>query len=136
MVVVAVVVVLAASKMDFEIVGLLSDTNGRSCTLHGCCGEHVQVGDTLRLVACVVTIKDEPENAIKVVKMEDAIDSCTVGFVPRVQATLPKVKSHLNKFVQVVELYMESTSPYKRAKSHGNRGMASVAFLHDETRDE
>ena len=123
--------------MDLEVVGLLSDSNGRSCTLHACCGEHVVVGDTLRLVACVVTVSDKTEEAVKAVKISDGVDGCTVGFIPRVQARLPKVKQHLNKFVQVVELYKDANSPYKRSKSFQNKGMASVAFLEDDNgRDE
>eukprot|EP00977_Amphora_coffeiformis_P017062 scaffold5479_cov199-Amphora_coffeaeformis.AAC.1 len=56
---------------DFEVVGLLSCSNGRSCTLHECCGEEVVVGDVLRLVACTVSVDGAVEEAIKVVKVVD-----------------------------------------------------------------
>lgn len=114
---------------DLEIVGLESGTNGRSCTIHRACGATVEVGDVLRLVRCTVTINGEAEEAIKCVKVVDSIDTCVVAYVPRVQALLPKTEEHLNKFVQVVEVYAHSASPYKRSKAASNKGMASVAFL-------
>ena len=122
--------------MDSEIVGLSSSTNGRSCTLHGCCGDCVEQGDVLRLVPYVVTIGNTPEEAIKLVKVVDAMDTCTVAFIPRVQASLERVQKHLRKFVQVVEIYSCSDSPYKRSKSKSNRGMARVTLLDDEGRKE
>ena len=123
--------------VDLEIVGLESSSNGRSCTLHRACGASVEPQDVLRLVRCTVTVNGEPEEAIKAVKVVDSVDTCTVAYVPRVQASLAKVQAHLNKFVQVVELYGRSSNAYKRSKSAGNRGMASVAFLkEDEYRDE
>ena len=58
-------------------------------------------------------------------------------YVPRVQARLAKVEGHINKFVQVVELYDGSANAFKQAKSTSNHGMASVAFLkEDQFRDE
>ena len=102
--------------MDLEIVGLLKDTNGRCCSMHSCCGEHLEPGDILRLVSCIVTIDGTVEPALKAVKVDEGIDTCTVGFVPRVQATLPKVVNHINKFVQVLEIYSDSKSPYKRTR--------------------
>ena len=120
------------AAMDIEIVGLSSNTNGRSCTLHAVCGDAVEVGDVLRLVPCVVTINHETEEAIKVVKVVDGVDTCTVAFVPRVQSSLPGVKGHTYKFVQVIELYSKSDSPYKRSKSQSNRGMARVSLLDPE----
>ena len=111
---------------DIEIVGLNSCTNGRSCSLHPICGESVMVGDVLRLVECVVTVNSETKTAVKCVKVIDGIDTCTVAFVPQVIAKLEHVQAHLNKFVQVVELYGEAENSFKRSKS-----MASCALLHD-----
>ena len=123
--------------IDLEIVGLNSSTNGRSCCIHACCGESVAVGDVIRLVKTVVTIDGHDEEAVKCVKVVNGADACTVGFVPRVEAALPKVCSHLNKFAQVKELYHQSTSNYKRRKSHMNHGMAAVALLDEDSgRDE
>ena len=121
---------------DFEIVGLLSSTNGRSCTLHDCCGKEVEVGDVLRLVACTVSVDGVVEEALKLVRVLDGVDQCTVAFVPRVLMSLPAVKNHINKFVQVSELYKESENSYKRDKSYKNCGMAKVSTLDEEGLNE
>ena len=68
---------------DIEIVELDRFANGRSCSLHLICGESVMVGDILRLVECVITMKNKTKIAIKCVKVMDGIDTCTVAFVPR-----------------------------------------------------
>ena len=90
------------------------------------------VGDVLCLVECVVTIDNKTESAVKCVKVVDDVDTCTVAYVPRLIAKLEHVQGHLNKFVQVVELYGEADNSFKRSKSHRNLGMASCALLHDE----
>ena len=117
---------------DFEIVGLLSSSNGRSCTLHDCCGQDVNVGDVLRLVGCTVSMEGRVEDAVKLVKVVDGLDLCTVAFVPRVLMSLPAVKNQMNKFVQVSELYRDSDNTYKRDKSYKNCGMARVSTLDEE----
>lgn len=94
------------------------------------------VGDVLRLVACTVSVNGTVEEAIKVVKVVEGVDQCTVGFVPRVLMNLPAVKNQLNKFVQVSELYHASTNGYKRDKSFKNCGMARVSTLDDEGQNE
>ena len=121
---------------DFEVVGLLSSSNGRSCTLHECCGEEVMVGDVLRLVACTVSVEGTVEEAVKLVKVVEGVDHCTVGFVPRVLMSLPIVKNQMNKFVQVSELYHDSENTYKRDKSYKNCGMARVSTLDEEGQKE
>lgn len=68
------------------------------------CGQSVAVGDLLRLVACIVSYQGTPERAVKAVKVDGGVDTCTVAFVPRTQSNLPHVLKHLNKFVQVTEL--------------------------------
>ena len=128
---------MSDNNADLEIVGLESSSNGRSCTIHRACGMGVAVGDVLRLVRCTVSVNRETEEAVKCVKVVDSVDTCTVAYVPRVQARLAKVEGHINKFVQVVELYDGSANAYKQAKSTSNHGMASVAFLkEDQFRDE
>jgi hypothetical protein len=116
-------------RPDIKIVGLDSLTNGRSCTCHATCGQYVFVDDILRLVKCVVTVNGVTEEAIKLVKITDAKDSCTVAYVPRVSVNLPKVIQNLNKFAQVVKIYKELTSSAKRRLANQNKGMASIVFL-------
>jgi hypothetical protein len=116
---------------DLEIVGLSASTNGRSCTRHTKCGNHVHIDDLLRLVKCVVTINGRAEEAVKLVKVEEGSDCCTVAFVPRVSSKLPKVQQNINRFVQVVEIYNDSDNTHKRRMANQNHGMASVAFIDD-----
>ena len=84
---------------DFEIVGLYGSSNGRSCCFHMACGKDVEVGNVLCLVRTVVDINDNTELAIKLVKIVDGVDGCTIGFIPRVQSRIPKVVDCLNKFI-------------------------------------
>lgn len=123
-----------SSSIDLEIVGLHSSSSGRSCSLHAVCGEHVTPGDVLRLVRTTVNITGAVEEAIKCVLVVDGTDTCNVAFVPRVQGRTDKVKNHINKFVQVKELYVDSPNSYKRSKSQHNYGMASVSFLSEDIR--
>jgi hypothetical protein len=115
--------------IDFEIVGLFSNSNGRFCCCHRVCGAHVVEGDVLRLVMTLVSIGEGVEAAVKLVKIMDGMDGCTVGFIPRVQSRLPKVLQNINKFCIVHELYQSSPSTYKRKKGEKNHGMASAILL-------
>ena len=125
------------NEVDFEIVGLSSFTNGRRCSLHAVCGLHVNPGDVLRLKEMQVNLNGELEPAISCVLVDRGVDTCTVAYVPRMMAEQERVKKHINKFVMVMELYNDSTSTYKRSKSHQNLGMASVTMLtEDGGRDE
>jgi hypothetical protein len=89
----------------------------------------VQVGDVLRLVRTTVTVRAIDEPAVKLVKVFDGVDGCTVAFVPRIQMSLQKVIQNINKFCVVKELYQDSTNSYKRELSHRNLGMAGVVLL-------
>jgi hypothetical protein len=117
------------TDIDFEIVGLFSSSNGRFCCQHKICGEHLCVGDVLRLVKTVIEIDQRNEEAIKLVKIIDGSDGCTVGFIPRVQSRLPKVSRNINSFCVVQELYQSSNSVYKQKKGDKNHGMASAILL-------
>jgi hypothetical protein len=90
----------------------------------------VKVGELLRLVKCVVSIDGgDAHEAIKCVRIVDGTDSCTVAFVPRSVAKSVQIQSKLGGFAQLLELYDESESQYKKRKSHCNKGMAACVFL-------
>jgi hypothetical protein len=116
-------------ERDLEIVGLHASTNGRSCSVHTYCGQHVKVGDLLRLVKCVVTINGYTQEAVKCVRIVDGTDSCHVAFVPIPFARSAKITSKLGDFVYVLELYDKPDSAYKRSKSATKKGMAACIFL-------
>ncbi len=120
---------LLDGEIDFEIVGLFSNSNGRFCCSHRVCGKHVGHGDVLRLVKTVVNVGVTAEEAIKLVKIIDGTDGCTIGFIPRVQSRMPKIIADINKFCIVQELYESSSSNYKRKKGEKNHGMASAILL-------
>ena len=109
-----------------EIVALCSNTNGRSCSVHAICGEHVEPGDVLRLVKTVVECNRVPEEAIKCIKVVNGVDNCTVSFVPHNCICLPKAQEHLNKFVQVEELCHSLKNAHKQSKAAANCRVAPV----------
>jgi hypothetical protein len=125
------------NKPEFEIVGLHLNSEGRSCTMHSHCGMHVQVGDVLRLVHHVVTIRanGQPEDAFKLVKIVDGTETCTVGFLPRAYINLPRITSRVADFCTVLEVY-DHSNKFKQLLSKKNHGIASCMFLHDVPRHE
>ena len=128
---------MESDKPDIEIVGLDSSSNGRSCKRHAIsCGHLVFVEDVLRLVKCVVAVNGRTEDAVKLVKIQDATDSCTVAYVPLDAVNNPKVIKNLNNFAQVVEIYKESNDSRKRRLANQNKGVANIVFLDDILVDE
>ena len=121
---------------DFEMVGLTSNTNGRCYCVHDTCGKEIAIGEVLRLVPCAVSVHGVIEEAVKCVKVTDGVDTCTVAFVPRAIAALPKVQNNFNEFATVTELCGHSKNKHKRDKSHKNGGMAAVVLLDEEHMNE
>lgn len=125
------------NKPEFEIVGLHCNSEGRSCTAHDICGKYVNTNDVLRLVSFIATVRDkDPEEAIKLVKIVDGTETCTVGFVPRSFARLDRIKRKVGQMCQVLEIYDASENKYKRQLSTKNYGVASCIFLDDVPRQE
>ena len=71
--------------------------------------------------------------AIKCVKVIEGQDTCTIGFVPRVSMSLPKVQQRLNKFAQVCKIHSSSKNTYKHSKSKANHSMALVQLLPEDS---
>jgi hypothetical protein len=113
-----------------EIRGLTASSNGRSCTSHETCGLFVRVNNTLCLKECIIIVDNKPEPAIKLVKIAEGCETCTIGFIPRIYYGLPKVQNSINGLLQVVSLYKDGTT-YKKHKDHANKGMASCVFMDD-----
>jgi hypothetical protein len=114
---------------NFEIVGLYGDSNGRCCAEHSECGRHLRVGDICRLVKTQVRINSEEEDAIALVKIKDATETCTVGFIPRSMLKNKIVLNQVEKEVQVLEIYEQSENTTKQRMAKRNHGMASVCPL-------
>lgn len=116
---------------DVEVVGLRMNSNGRLCCQHKCCGKYVKVGDVLRLKRTYVTINNKTEDAIKLVKIADGSDTCTVGFLSRDLIRKPSVLAKLDKFCMVTELYRHSKTPEKMDLDRRCKGAAGCVFLDD-----
>ena len=83
-----------------EICGLKESSNGRMCSTHAVCGEHVKINDILRLKECIVEVNNTLEPAIKLVKIAEGSETCTVAFIPRIYYSLPKVRNGINGTLQ------------------------------------
>ena len=111
-----------------EIVGINSNTNGRSCEEHHTCGCVLEDDTLIRLRKCQVYINGHEQSAVGVYWVSDGVDRCLVGFLHRHQV------KHLNKLegalCQVTEVYSDnSDSPMKRHKHKKNFGCAIAAIV-------
>jgi hypothetical protein len=123
-------IVADASLPDFEMIGLFGSSNHQSCERHHTCGKHVNRKNTLRLVSCLVQIPEQGiVPLIKLVKIEDGNETCTVALVPNAYACMPSIRNNINKFVMVLELYSDSPSAYKQRLSEKNLSMGLCHFL-------
>jgi hypothetical protein len=118
---------------DLQFVGLFGTSNGRSCERHPCCGEHVGVGDLVRLKRTVVTVNRDgearAEDAIAIVRIEDSVETCTIGFIARTQMKAPLVIRSVNKLCVISEIYEGSDNSYLRSVSKKNVGMAGMNLV-------
>jgi hypothetical protein len=118
---------------DIEMVGLFGSSNGRNCERHQCCGQHIRLGDLVRLKRTVVSVsrngQASDEDAIAVVRIEDGVETCTVGFIPRVQMNAPKVVRSINKLAFLAEIYDVSENRYIRGVAKRNCGMAGLNLV-------
>jgi hypothetical protein len=102
--------------VEIEIGGLESSSNGCSCTIHPCCGKFVTVGDVLRIQKTVVDIDGYPEAAIKLVKIIDGLEGCTVAYVTRTHIKQQLIIIQINRFCIVTELYKDNKNTYEVKK--------------------
>jgi hypothetical protein len=86
------------------------------------------VGSLLCLVRTVVDINGQSKSAIKLVKIVDGADGCTIGFVPRVQSRLPKVVDCVDRLADDQELFSSSKCSYKRENTSKIEGWLVQCF--------
>ena len=88
---------------------------------------------TLRKLTNLILLDDlnRFETAVKAVLIQEGVERCVVGFVPR--SLLRYADALHKKFVQVTELYASSSLKSERARSHRNGGMALCVLLEDES---
>lgn len=116
---------------DVEVVGIRGVDNGRSCCEHVCCGKKLKVGDVLRLKKTIVSVNNRDVQAICMLKIVDACDGCTVGFLPKQIINKAYIKSKIGRMVMVTELYRKSDNDKKKEIDRRNRGVAGCVFLDD-----
>ena len=115
---------------SFEIIGVNLSFDGRSCDIHECCGDHLEVGDIVRMVNNDV---GETYQVKAVLIDKDEGESCTVGFIPDYMLHLPSIAECVGMYGRVVELYHKSKNPYLRRKADNLRGIAAILLLDDES---
>ena len=98
--------------------------------MHDCCGEHIYPDYLIRFKLSVVDVDGKTEEAIKVVRVRDGTESCTIGFLPRNIVKSGKDR-FVGKFAQIIELYEHSDNTTMRRKSNRNKGVASFRLLKD-----
>ena len=111
-----------------EMVGINSNTNGRSCEEHHTCGCVLEEDTLVRLQKRQVYINGREQSTVGVYWVSDGVDRCLVGYLHRHQV------KHLNKLegalCQVTEVYSDnSDSPMKRHKHKKNFGCAIAAIV-------
>ena len=111
-----------------EIVGINSNTNGRSCEEHHKCGCVLEEDCLVRLQKHQVYINGHEQSVVGVYWVSDGVDRCLVGYLHRHQV------KHLNKLegalCQVTEVYSDnSDSPTKWHKHKKNFGCAIAAIV-------
>jgi hypothetical protein len=124
------------SLESIEIVGIDSETHGRNCTSHMCCGHHVKVGDILVCTWQVQMISSEyPEEVVKILKIgSDGFPSCHVGYIPRRLFRKFDPKTFEKMFLKVEEDYRLSDNSHERHRSHHYHGMARCLVIHNNSR--
>ena len=63
---------------DLEVHRLYGTTNGRTCSIHACCGKVVENASILRLVSCIVELDNHKDEGMKCFLVNnDGVDTCT-----------------------------------------------------------
>ena len=86
--------------------------------------------DLVRFKVSVVNINGDVEEALKVVRILDGTESCTLGFLPCNVAKTIK-DEFIGEFAQIIELYEHSENVTMVRKNMRNKGMDSFCLLTD-----
>jgi hypothetical protein len=120
-----------------DVVGLDSESHGRSCTQHLCCGHSVKVGDILFCTWQIQLIEhsnlSEPEEVIQVHKIApDGLAYCHVGYLPKRLFRKYGPKQFDFFFLRVLIDYRISDNSHERSRSHHFYGMALTSIIRDD----
>jgi hypothetical protein len=118
--------------VTIDVVGVDSELNGRSCSLHPCCGHTILIGDKLVCSWGVSTApkrwqqktplkkvpEEELEEHVKVFKVgTDGLASCHVGYLPRRLFKANPAPSFDLMFLRVKLDYRISDNQHERSRS-------------------
>jgi hypothetical protein len=122
-----------------DIVGLDSESHGRSCTQHLCCGHSVKENDVLFCTWQIQLIENstlgEPEEVVQVYKIaEDGLAYCHVGYLPKRLFRKYGPKQFDKMFLRVLKDYRISDNSHERSRSHHFYGMALGKIIRDDLR--
>ena len=118
----------AGSTVD--IVGISAKDQGRSCECHRKCGEVLKLDVVVRFRRVQVVVAGKEETAIAVYWVNEGIDRCRVGFLPR-HMTM-RADRYDGVLAQIIGVYGSATedeSKYVREKAHKNKGFAEAAII-------
>jgi hypothetical protein len=122
-----------------DVVGLQSETHGRSCNDHMCCGHHVGVNDKLVCIWQVQQIDERPnaplEEVIQVHKIgRDGLVTCHVGYLPK--RLFCKHGSHRFDlmYLKVKHDLRCSDNSHERQRSHRNHGVVLCDIIKDNVK--
>lgn len=105
-----------------DVVGCDESDQGRSCSSHPVCGQHVLVGDIVTFRPEVAV--DEDSNicsTVKVFVVRQGAATCCIGFLPR--RLLLRSGEFLFKYAVIAEDVRGSSNMQKRRRSTRNKGL-------------
>ena len=122
-----------------DIVGLSSNTNGRSCTAHSCCGDIVFVNSKLLLEWSVQEIKRNTkariEEVIKAWKIaDDGMPCCHVGYVSVSMLSNYNPTSFEGLFLRVKRDLRISDNSHERQRSRFYNGIVECEVIKNNPR--
>jgi hypothetical protein len=120
------------ADVTIDVVGVDSELNGRSCSLHPCCGHTILIGDKLvcswgvaaapkqwQLKTALKKVPEEElEEHVKVYKIgTDGLASCHVGYLPRRLFKSNPAPSFDLMYLRVKLDYRISNNQHERSRS-------------------
>jgi hypothetical protein len=137
---------LAKADSDFQaltavdVVGLQSETHGRLCNNHLCCGHHVGVNDKLVCLWQVQQIYERPnaqlEEVIQVHKIgRDGLVTCHVGYLPKQLFCTHGSHRFDRMFLKVKHDLRCSNNAHERQRSHRNHGLVLCHIIKDDVKN-
>ena len=114
-----------------EIVGTERGDQGRSCEEHDVnCGEVLAEDVVVRLRKVQILVEGKEETAIAAVWINDGVDRCRVGFLPR--HMLKHAARYDGTVAQVTRIFLsnpEVSDTAERRQFHKNHGCCLAAII-------